>query len=95
LLRALSNLPVTIRIVRAGRYKRRVVETLGARNVAAVGNGVNDVPMLRAAALGIAVLGTEGTSGELLRVATVVVRDIDDAIDLLLRPQRLVATLRK
>ena len=93
--RALAGSPVAVHIVRGGAEKRRFVESLGCRTVAAVGNGANDVPMLRAAGLGIAVLGDEGTSGEAVRVATVVARDINVAIDLLLKPQRLVATLRR
>lgn len=39
--------------------------------------------------------GTLAVEGRLVRAATVVARDIDVAIDLLLKPQRLVATLRK
>jgi P-type E1-E2 ATPase len=93
--RALAGLPVAVRIVRGGIEKRRLVESLDCEEVAAVGNGTNDVPMLRASALGIAVLGDEGTSAELLGVATVVVRDVNDACDLLLKPRRLVATLRR
>jgi len=92
---ALAGLPVAVRIVRTGREKHRFVESLGAKGVAAVGNGTNDVPMLRAAVLGIVVIGDEGTSGEAVRAADVVARDINVAIDLLLKPQRLVATLRK
>jgi len=93
--RALARLPVTVHVVATGNEKRRFVESLGGERVAAIGNGTNDVPMLRAAALGIVVIGEEGTSAEAVRAATVVARDINVAIDLLLKPQRLVATLRR
>jgi P-type E1-E2 ATPase len=93
--RALSRLPVEVRIVNHGSDKRRFVESLGWRNVAAIGNGVNDVPMLRKAGLGIAVIGDEGAAGMLLREATVVVQNINAALDILLKPKRLVATLRR
>jgi len=93
--RALDGLPVTVRVVRSGTEKRRFVEALGGAGVAAIGNGVNDVPMFEAAGLGIAVCGVEGTAAELLRVATVLMRDVNDALDLLRRPTRLVATLRR
>jgi len=46
------------------------------------------------AALGIAVIGSEGAAGELLATTDVVVRDVREAIELLLCPLRLSATLR-
>ena len=75
--------------------KQALVERLGARSVVAVGNGVNDGQMLSAAALGIAVLGREGLAAETLRAADLVVGCIEDALDLLLYPRRLLATLRR
>jgi soluble P-type ATPase len=50
--------------------------------------------MLRQAALGIAVLGGEGLAAVCLAAAAVVVPSIESALDLLLYPRRLVATLR-
>lgn len=70
------------------------VRRLGPDHVVAVGNGRNDVLMLEQAALAIAVLGTEGLSTEALEVADIVVRHAVDALGLLLRPKRLVASLR-
>jgi len=75
--------------------KQALVERLGAERVTAIGNGVNDARMLSAAALGIAVLGPEGLAVEALQAADVVVGRIEDALDLLLHPRRLVATLRR
>jgi P-type E1-E2 ATPase len=74
--------------------KRALVERLGAERVLAIGNGANDARMLRAAALGIAVIGTEGLAVEVLQAADVVAT-LRDALDLLLQPRRLVATLRR
>ncbi|HKK20886.1 MAG TPA: HAD hydrolase family protein [candidate division Zixibacteria bacterium] len=93
--RTMKGLPTNIGIVKNGTEKLKFIRALGPGSVTAIGNGVNDIPMLRAAALGIAVIGDEGAAGELLSVATVVVRNINDALDLLLKPKRLVATLRK
>jgi len=75
--------------------KRVLVERLGAERVVAVGNGANDAEMLAAAAVGIAVLGPEGLVTVTLQAADVVVGRIEDALDLLLHPHRLVATLRR
>jgi len=74
--------------------KRSLVERLGAERVVAIGNGANDAGMLQAAALGIAVLGPEGLAGEAWQAADVVA-GIHQALDLLLHPRRLVATLRR
>lgn len=62
--------------------------------VVAIGNGRNDRLMLEQAAIGIAVLGQEGTAVEALMAADVIVADIFTALDLLQIPLRLVATLR-
>jgi P-type E1-E2 ATPase len=75
--------------------KRTLVESLGAEQVVAIGNGANDAGMLAAAVLGIAVLGHEGLATAALHAADVVVGRIEDALDLLLYPPRLVATLRR
>jgi P-type E1-E2 ATPase len=91
---ALSNLPVTVRLIATGRDKGRFVRAIGAGHVAAIGNGRNDVAMVRAAALGIAAVGPEGAAGDLVRAADVVAGDIRVALDLLAHPLRLKATLR-
>ncbi len=91
---ALASLPVTVQVIATGEDKARFLAQLGAASVVAIGNGVNDEAMLRQAALGIASIGPEGAAGRLLAVADIVVRDIVDALDLLLHPLRLKATLR-
>lgn len=93
----LAGYPCTIEILARGGEdlaKQRFVERLGAEGVVCIGNGRNDRRMLEAAALGIVVVGREGAAGESLRVADIAVASINDALDLLLHPLRLVATLR-
>lgn len=75
--------------------KRDLVAQLGPTETVAIGNGANDAGMLAAAVLGIAVLGPEGLATTALSAADVLVGRIEDALDLLLRPQRLIATLRR
>lgn len=75
--------------------KRAYVEKLGADKVVAAGNGNNDVEMLKAAKLGIAVCLSEGCSTEAINVADILVKSATDAIDLLLNHKRLIATLRR
>ncbi len=75
--------------------KLEYVERLGRDGVVAVGNGANDAAMLEHAALGIVVLGPEGSAAACLTKADVVVSDIRHGLELLLHPKRLVATLRR
>lgn len=70
------------------------VKRLGYENVVCVGNGRNDRLMLEAAALGIAVIQAEGASWEALAAADIVCSSILEALDLLIYPLRLIATLR-
>lgn len=81
-------------ITRGAAEKAAYVLTLGADQVVALGNGANDRSMMQAAVLSIAVLGREGLATSALTAADIVVPTINDALDLLLNPRRLVATLR-
>lgn len=74
--------------------KASQLSRFGAGVSAAIGNGRNDALMLRNAALGIAILQTEGACARTLAEADVVCASIDDALDLLLNPLRLAATMR-
>jgi soluble P-type ATPase len=89
-----KDLPVDFRIIRTGTEKADAVLVMGGEKVIAIGNGRNDVPMMSRAGLRIAIIGPEGASAELVRVADVVVCDIRDALDLIINPLRLKATLR-
>lgn len=74
--------------------KLEYVKTLGVERCVCMGNGRNDRLMLEAAALGIAVIETEGASVNAVLAADVVVTGALDGLDLLLHPLRLTATLR-
>lgn len=75
--------------------KTKYVQKLGEETVVAIGQGANDAGMLKAAALGICVLSAEGTAVKTLLAADLVVANIFEAIALLEKPLRIVATLRK
>ncbi len=75
--------------------KLAYVQQLGSAQVACIGNGFNDrLMMMAAAALGIAVVQSEGAAPATLMAADVVAPTVCDALDLLLHPLRLKATLR-
>ena len=84
---------LTYPTVEVGTIKAEQVKALSG-GVVCIGNGYNDILMSDAADLSIAVIGKEGCCGALLQHADVVVTDILDALDLLLKQGRLRATLR-
>ena len=75
--------------------KAEFVRELGAERVVALGQGANDAQMLKEARLGICVFSVEGTAVETLLAADLIVPDITSALDLLEKPLRIVASLRK
>jgi soluble P-type ATPase len=74
--------------------KRDYVQALGAKAAVCIGNGRNDRLMLQEAGLGIAVVQGEGAAVQTALAADVLAPDILIALDLLIHPLRLVATLR-
>jgi soluble P-type ATPase len=74
--------------------KEAYIRHLGPQSILAIGNGNNDRKMLAAARIGIAVCLKEGVSADAMKSAAVMVPSPNDALDLLLFPNRLRATLR-
>ncbi len=73
--------------------KAKVARELGG-GVICVGNGYNDMLMADESMLSVAVMGTEGCCAALLAHCDIAVTSILDALDLLIYPDRLRATLR-
>ncbi|MEM5788443.1 MAG: ATPase P [Syntrophobacteraceae bacterium] len=93
----LSGLPCRLSVIPKQEQavaKAAYVGDLGTESCAAIGNGSNDRMMLKEAALGIALVQAEGASIEAVLAADVLSRNIGEALDLLLNPLRLTATLR-
>lgn len=92
-----AHLPVQLAVIppeQQAQAKAAYIDILGPANSVAIGNGRNDALMLQQAALGIAVMQTEGAATEALLAAKIVTPEIIAALDLLLHPDRLKATLR-
>ncbi len=85
---------VTVKNNNEIQSKGDFITDLGPQNVVAIGAGANDVDMLKKSALGIAVLGPEGLASQTLLASDIVAASINDALDLLLSPERVKATLR-
>jgi P-type E1-E2 ATPase len=93
--KALNLRSVCIAPGKEAKQKAEFVERIGVDGTVAIGNGANDYLMLEKAAIGIAIIGEEGATPVSLTHAEVVCRDINNALDLLLHPKRLIATLRR
>ena len=94
---SLGDLPCKLAVLPSGNQsaaKMTYVQNLGASRCVCIGNGRNDRLMLATAALGIAVVQKEGAAVETVMAAKVVAPDIVAALELLLNPKRLIATLR-
>ena len=93
-----ENLQITLKILSSSDHtqeKADYLQTLGAQNCVAIGNGNNDKKMLQSAALGIAVTGEEGCATQTLMASDIVCGCIENALELLENPKRMIATLRK
>lgn len=93
-----EDLRVKIHILHPGdeqEQKFRLVRQLGSEVTVSMGNGSNDASMLKESGLGICILGPEGASSETMANCDLVISDINAALDLLLKPGRLIATLRR
>lgn len=77
----------------AADCKEEIVRALGGKT-ACIGNGFNDIKMFGTADLSIAVMDGEGVCAALVSHADVLVRGCCEGLDLLLKPDRLRATLR-
>lgn len=75
--------------------KLRLVQQLGKETAVSVGNGSNDSFMLKESSPGICILGPEGASSEAMANSDLVTADINAALDLLLNPERLIASWRR
>lgn len=81
--------------INGGQDKADYIASLEPSGVIAVGNGYNDLEMFKQAQLSIAVIGKEGCCVEALLEADIVVSNIRDALDMIINPLRIIATLRR
>ncbi|NPA63286.1 MAG: HAD family hydrolase [Methanococci archaeon] len=78
--------------------KLKILEEIKKQNsnkkIIAIGNGNNDELLLKNADLGICVIGDEGAYSKTIINSDIVVKDIKDALDLIIKENRLKATIR-
>jgi soluble P-type ATPase len=93
----LANVPCNLHLLKEpnqDRQKMEYVKSLGSDSTVCIGNGRNDCQMLKEACLGVAVILGEGAFSKVLLDADVICTSILSALELLLFPKRLQATLK-
>lgn len=79
---------------KAAEEKLKILKKLGKDKCVTIGNGRNDLLMNKEAGLSICIIGEEGAFGRLVSESDLVVTSLLAALDLLLNPIRIVASLR-
>lgn len=92
-----SGLPVTVHIIGKENQhleKKNFILQLQEKGTISIGNGSNDSEMFTVSDIAIAIVGEEGCATSALLKSDIVVTNIVDAFDMLLKENRLIATLR-
>ena len=76
------------------KAKAEFVKKLGRQHCICVGNGRIDILMFQQAELSIAVMAEEGAYGKLIQESDLCVRSMEEGLELLTKPKRLIAGLR-
>lgn len=92
-----KDLPVELRTFSGGaaaEEKEKIVMELGGENCICFGNGRNDILMCKQAAVSVSILDKEGLHPKLLQETDILVRSMEEGLELLLNPKRIIADLR-
>ncbi len=95
--KSLNNSSISLHIINkenGSSDKLKFIKELNANDCVVIGNGNNDKLMLKDAQLSICILGDEGCSVNALKNSDILVKSVEDCLELLLKPNRLKATLR-
>ncbi|WP_025209648.1 HAD family hydrolase [Hippea sp. KM1] len=94
--RELSSLNIKLKIINRNTsiQKREFLESIGAEECIAIGNGNNDIEMFKVAGLSLAVINKDGCNAKLIQHADLVFNSICDALDALINPKILISLLR-
>ncbi len=89
-----KRLQIEVRVTPDARAKAEEAMSLEPETTATIGNGRIDLELFQTVRLKICVLQAEGAHPLTLLASDIVVPSVNDALDLFLKPKRLVATLR-
>ncbi|HSW91046.1 MAG TPA: HAD hydrolase family protein [Candidatus Saccharimonadales bacterium] len=90
-----TDLGVEWKLAKNAEDKRNLALELEPESCASVGNGLIDLELMKVVKLRIVTLQAEGVHMQTMLNSDIAVPTINDALDLFLDEQRLIATLRK
>lgn len=90
-----AGLGIEWRLAKNAQDKKQLALELEPESCASIGNGLIDLELMKAVGLRIVTLQAEGVHVQTLLHADIVIPTINDALDLFIDEQRLIATLRK
>ncbi len=90
-----TSLGIEWKLAKNADDKRNLALELEPDTCASIGNGLIDLELMKAVKLRIVTLQAEGVHIQTMLSSDIVVPNINDALDLFLDEQRLIATLRK
>ncbi len=90
-----KELQIELRLTPDAAAKAAEAQTLDPETAATIGNGRIDLELFKTVRLRILTIQAEGVDPQTLLASDVVTTSILDALDLLLKPKRLIATMRK
>jgi soluble P-type ATPase len=90
-----QDLGIEWKLAKSAAEKRQLALELHPETCASIGNGRIDLELMKTVKLAIVTLQAEGVHVETLLASDIVIPTINDALDLFLDSQRLIATLRK
>lgn len=90
-----TSLGIAWKLAKNAEDKKNLALELEPETCASIGNGLIDLELMKAVKLRIVTLQAEGVHVQTLLNSDIVIPTINDALDLFIDEQRLIATLRK
>ncbi len=89
-----EELGIEWRLAKNANEKRDLALAMNPETCVSIGNGLIDLELMKAVKLRIVTLQAEGVHVQTLLNSDIIVPNMNDALDLFIDPQRLIATLR-
>lgn len=89
-----QQLGIEWRLAKNAEDKQHLAHEFESSSCVSIGNGLIDLQLMKAVALRIVTLQAEGVHVQTMLNSDIIVPSFIDALELLLDPQRLIATLR-